>query len=75
MVTQTLQSVASAKVHHKLPDWITQPQLVSADIDSDSAPLDSVALPDVVAANLRAMGYSSFLPVQVRVTTPPEGPP
>ena len=66
MVTQAASGMTSAAVHHKLPDWISSPQLVSADIANDSAPLDSLGLPDVVSANLRDMGCSSFFPVQVK---------
>ena len=66
MVTQAVSGMTSAAVHHKLPDWISSPRLVSADIADDSAPLDSLALPDVVSGNLRDMGCSTFFPVQVK---------
>ncbi|CAI8045844.1 ATP-dependent RNA helicase DDX51 [Geodia barretti] len=67
MVTQAVSGMTSAAVHHKLPDWISSPRLVSADIADDSAPLDSLALPDVVSGNLRDMGCSTFFPVQLDV--------
>ena len=67
MVTQTAAGPASAVVHQKLPDWISRAILVSADIPSDSEPLHSLPLPNVVAANLRGMGYTTFFPVQKEV--------
>ena len=66
-LTNLRRSAVAVAVHHRLPDWITQPRLVAADISSGSAPLSSVALPTVICSNLRAMGYTSLFPVQVGV--------
>lgn len=66
-LTHLRRSAVAVAVHHRLPDWITRPRLVAADIGSGSAPLSSVALPAVVSSNLRAMGYTSLFPVQVGV--------
>ena len=64
-VTHSVRTTAPVTVHHKLPAWISQPRLVTADITSGSAPLSSVSLPHVIYCNLKARGYMTLFPVQV----------
>lgn len=58
------------RVHRQLPSWILCPRLITNDISSGSVSLTDTAaveLPHIIISNLKTMGYTSLLPVQVSI--------